>query len=194
VAKFISCVRPYKLADRDVEDRKRQSAARLAGSVATSDRGALLDAFMEQYRGPGGDELFLYSLDPPTAAALRVVEAFRSHASRVAVSADVGSDLVAPWRSPTIAIIYFEHPVDTRDIDIVAAHSQDDANVILRFPDDTSVFRYPSQDAIASGDRLPLADETQMLWDLHNLGGDDRLEAADLLRQSLLGERGKADG
>jgi DNA-binding transcriptional ArsR family regulator len=152
-----------------------------------ADREALLDAFMEQYRGPGGDELFFYSLDPPTAAALRVVDGFRSHASRVAISADVGSDLLAPWRSPTIAIIYFEHPVDTRDIDIVAADSQDDANVILRFPDDTSVFRYPSHDATVSGDRLPLADETQILWDLHSLGGDDRLEAADLLRQSLLG-------
>jgi hypothetical protein len=158
-----------------------------------ADQEALLDAFLNQYRGPGGTELFFYSLDPPTAAALRVVHGFRSHASRVAISADVGSDLLAPWRSPTIAIIYFEHPVDTRDIDIVAAHSQDDANVILRFPDDTSVFRYPSHDATVSGDRLPLADETQMLWDLHNLGGDDRLEAADLLRQSLLGN-GKADG
>lgn len=153
-----------------------------------ADQEALLDAFLNQYRGPGGTELLFYSLDPPSTATLDLVDGLRSHASRVAVSADVGPDLIAPWRSPTIAIIYVDDPVDTTGISMVAARSRDDANIILRFPDDTSVFRYPPQDATVSGVSVPLADETQMLWDLHDLGGEDRLEAADRLRQWLLGK------
>jgi DNA-binding transcriptional ArsR family regulator len=155
-----------------------------------ADREALLDAFVTEYRGPGGTELFLYSLDPPTNAALQVVEALPTDRTRVAVSADVGPDLIASWRSPTVAVIYCEHPVDMDEIDMVGAPSLDQANVVLRFPDDTSVFRHPPLDAKVSGNDLPLTDETQMIWDLLQLGGDDRHEAADRLRQALLGLSG----
>jgi hypothetical protein len=90
-----------------------------------ADREALLDAFVTEYRGPGGTELFLYSLDPPTNAALQVVEALPTDRTRVAVSADVGPDLIASWRSPTVAVIYCEHPVDMDEIDMVGAPSLD---------------------------------------------------------------------
>lgn len=155
-----------------------------------ADREALIDAFLTEYRGPRGTELFLYSLDPPTTAALQVVEALPTDRTRAAVSADVGPDLIASWRSPTVAVIYCEHPVDMDEIDMVAAPSLDQANVVLRFPYDTSVFRHPPLDAKISDDYLPLADETQMIWDLLQLGGDDRLEAADRLRQAVLGLSG----
>jgi len=36
------------------------------------------------------------------------------------------------------------------------------------------------------GARIPLADPVQMIWDLHDLGGGDRAEAAGKLRQWLL--------
>ena len=151
-----------------------------------ADREALLDAFLNEYRGPGGGEAMFYSLDAPSAAALDVIGALDRDNHQVAVSADVGADILAPWRSPTVAVIYIDGPVDANDIGLVAAQSPNDANVFLRFPNDTSVFRYPSLDATLSGRSVPLVDETQILWDLHELGGDDRIEAADELRQQIL--------
>ncbi|MEA2589629.1 MAG: hypothetical protein QOH66_2556, partial [Actinomycetota bacterium] len=40
--------------------------------------------------------------------------------------------------------------------------------------------------ATAGGIDVPLADPTQMIWDLHDLGGADRVEAAGVLREWLL--------
>ena len=154
-----------------------------------ADREALLDAFLNEYRGPGGAEAMFYSLDPPSTMALQVIGALSRDGQRVSVSADVGADLIAPWRSPTVALIYVDGPVDTKDIGLTATQERNDANIVLRFPNDTSVFRYPSLEATFIGRSMPLADETQILWDLHDLGGDDRLEAADQLRRQILGEK-----
>jgi hypothetical protein len=153
-----------------------------------ADREALLNAFLNDYRGPGGTELCFYSLDPATKAAREVVSSLASDGSRIAVSADVGPDLIAPWRSPTVAVIYLDDSFDASEIGLVPAASRDDANVILRIPDDTSVFRSDPLEDI-TGAPLPLADETQMIWDLHDLGGDDRVEAAGELKKWLLTPR-----
>ena len=153
-----------------------------------ADREALLDAFLNDYRGPGGTELYFYSLDSAAKAARDVVSSLASDDSRIAVSADVGPDLIAPWRSPTVAVIYLDDSFDMSEIDLVPAASRADANIILRVPDDTSVFRSdPLEDT--TGAPLPLADETQMIWDLHDLGGDDRVEAAGELKKWLLTPR-----
>jgi hypothetical protein len=153
-----------------------------------ANREALLDAFLNDYRGPGGTELYFYSLDAATKAAREVVGRLASDDSRIAVSADVGPDLIAPWRSPTVAIIYLDDSFDATKIGLVPAAGRDDANIILRVPEDTSVFR---SDALedTTGTPLPLADETQMIWDLHDLGGDDRVEAAGELKKWLLTPR-----
>src|SRR5680860_43453 len=150
------------------------------------DREALLDAFLNEYRGPGGTDLYFYSLDAAPKAALAVVNALTSVHSRVAVSADVGPDLIAPWRSPSLAIVYVEHPVDPARLELVPAQGRSDANVILRVPEDTSVFPFPPLEAELAGAPMPLADATQMIWDLHDLGGDDRVEAAGELKKWLL--------
>ncbi|MGI8519654.1 MAG: hypothetical protein ACR2MC_03430 [Actinomycetota bacterium] len=154
-----------------------------------ADREALLDAFLNEYRGPGGSELYFYSLDPAPEAAAGVLKTLASDGLKVAVSADVGPDLIAPWRSPSLAIVYIEDAEDIDDVDLVAAESRNDANVILRVPDDTSVFRSNALEANVVGTLLPLADETQMIWDLHDLGGDDRIEAAGELKKWLLQPR-----
>jgi hypothetical protein len=151
-----------------------------------ADREALLDAFLNEYRGPGGTELYFYSLDAAPKAAVEVVNTLVSEDSRIAVSADVGPDLIAPWRSPSVAIIYVDDAIDTSDVGLVSAAGRDDANVILRVPEDTSVFRSDALQADMNGTPLPLADETQMIWDLHDLGGDDRVEAAGELKKWLL--------
>lgn len=154
-----------------------------------ADREALLDAFLNQYRGPGGSELPLYSLDPPSETAMGIVEKLHSVDARVAISADVGPDLIAPWRSPSVVIVYTDDDVRADELELARAQTRSDANVLLRVPDDTSVFRRHPLEAEMQGQPLPLADEIQMIWDLHDLGGDDRIEAAGEMRKWLLTSR-----
>lgn len=151
-----------------------------------ANREALLDAFVSQYKGPGGAEFHFYSLDPPSDTAARIVQRLASTASKVAVSADVGPDLITPWRSPSVVIVYVDDIAITSQLDLVTAKSRSDANVFLRVPDDTSVFPLHESVAKWKGAEVPLADGTQMLWDMHDLGGDDRLEAAEQLRKWVL--------
>ena len=66
------------------------------------------------------------------------------------------------------------------------AQGRQDANVIMRNPRDRSVFPVPALVAELRGVEVPLADPSQLIWDLQNLGGADRLEAAGMLREWLL--------
>ncbi len=146
-------------------------------------RAELLDRFLADYRGPGGSERFLYSLDPPNEAAARAASLGHAH---VAVSADVGPDLITSWRRPTIAIIYADAEIEAATIGAVDAVGADDASIILRIPADRSVFPSPSLAATYKNTEIPLAAVTQQIWDLEQLGGADRLEAAENLRTWLL--------
>lgn len=149
-------------------------------------REALLDRFLSDYRGPGGSEQFLYSLDPPIDVAARAAEVADV---RIAVSADVGPDLISAWRRPTEVIIYTEAELNSSMIGAVDAAGRDDANVIVRIPADRSVFPNPQLVADYQGIEIPLADPIQQIWDLEQLGGADRLEAAGNLRSWLLTSR-----
>lgn len=158
------------------------------GLVERSQRGrwvprreALLDRFLAEYRGPGGSERYLYSLEPSTDVAARAATA-RSKRQQIVVSADVGPDLLVPWRRPTVVILYTNHDIAIRDLGLVDAQGAHDANVIVRAPADQSVFR--DHELLANG--ITLADETQLIWDLQDLGGADRLEAAGRMREWLL--------
>jgi hypothetical protein len=149
------------------------------------DRSALLDRFLEEYPGPGGSQLYCYSLEAPAEVAVGVARAAGPR-QRVAVSADVGPDLVVAWRQPAVVIVYAGHVIDTESLGLVEAQGSHDANVILRMPADRSVFPEPLLAAEMRGVQVPLADPSQMIWDLQDLGGADRLEAAGRLRAWLL--------
>lgn len=156
------------------------------------DREALLDRFLAEYRGPGGTENYFYSLDEPMDAAIALV-ASQASVSReepgIVVSADVGPDLVEPWRRPTLLVIYARTAIDAKASRLVRATGRNDANVIIREPADQSIWPNHQLTALARSTNLPLADPTQMVWDLQRLGGDDRLEAAEKLRQWILTNR-----
>ncbi len=148
------------------------------------DREALLDRFLSEYRGPGGSGRYLYSLDPPNEVAARAAQQIDERS--LAVSADVGPDLLLAWRRPTVVILYARQVLDVGQLGLVDAQGRHDANVIVRTPDDASVFPTHLLVADVGGVEVPLADPTQQLWDLHDLGGADRLEAAGRLREWLL--------
>jgi hypothetical protein len=145
-------------------------------------REALLDRFLADYPGPQGSEQHFYSLDSPADVAVR---ASTLH-PRVAVSADVGPDLIVPWRRPSVVIVYVEHAFDPAGLELVQAQGRHDANVIIRVPEDRSVFPPQAFRAEIGGSDVSLADPAQLIWDLQDLGGSDRLEAAGRLREWLL--------
>lgn len=148
------------------------------------DREALLDRFLSEYRGPGGSERYLYSLDAPNEVAARVAQLADERS--LAVSADVGPDLLHAWRHPTVVILYARQLPDLDRLGAVDAEGRHDANVIVRSPDDGSVFPTDLLVADMGSVEVPLADPTQQVWDLLDLGGADRLEAAGRLREWLL--------
>jgi hypothetical protein len=90
---------------------------------------------------------------------------------------------LVPWRAPSVLVIYASATVEPSAIEVVTAEGKDDANVLWITPRDRSVFAIGKPPALPG---LPLADPTQILWDLRRLGGSDRVEAAERLRRWLL--------
>jgi DNA-binding transcriptional ArsR family regulator len=162
------------------------------GLVESADQGRwqprrddLLDRFLTEYPGPRGSEQYFYTLDPLADLAARLARAAaRQH--NLAISADVGPDLLQPWRGPSTLIVYTSGALDTSGPNSVEAGGKAYANVIIRMPADQSVFPAEKLTGVFKGAAIPLADPVQMIWDLHDLGGADRAEAAGKLRQWLL--------
>jgi hypothetical protein len=148
-------------------------------------REALLDRFLAEYTGPGGSESYLYGLDSPADISIRVSDAIVPP-NLIAISADVGPDLIVPWRRPDVVILYARRLLDPASLGLVEAQGRHDANVIVRMPEDTSVFTPPMLTAGLDGREVTLADPAQQVWDLQDLGGADRMKAAGRLREWLL--------
>jgi hypothetical protein len=148
-------------------------------------REALLDRFLAEYPGPGGSEQYYYSLDSPVEVAVRAGRV-STPGRPIVASADVGPDLILPWRRPSLVILYARHAIDPSGLSLTQAQGRHDANVIMRTPQDRSVFPVPALVAQVNGRDVPLADPLQQVWDLQDLGGADRIEAAGRLRQWLL--------
>jgi hypothetical protein len=148
-------------------------------------REAILDRFLAEYPGPGGSEQYHYTLDSPVDVAVRAGR-MSAQGQPMAVSADAGPDLIVPWRRPSQLILYVRHAIDPSDLDLTDAQGRHDANVIIRTPQDRSVFPSPALAGQVRGNEVPLADPLQQIWDLQDLGGADRIEAAGRLREWLL--------
>jgi hypothetical protein len=149
-------------------------------------REPLLDRFLAEYPGPGGSEQYCYSLDSPIEVAVRAGQASAPPRRPIVVSADVGPDLIVPWRRPSLVILYAKRVTDPASLGLIEAQGRHDANVLVRMPDDQSVFPGHALTAQVHGSDVPLADPLQQIWDLQDLGGADRIEAAGRLRQWLL--------
>lgn len=159
------------------------------GRWRVTDRSALLDRFLDEYQGPRGSERYCYSLDRPLDVAVRA-SALSNDRYPVVVSADVGPDRLRSWRVPDKVVVYTRADIGPRDLDAVPVDDRNAANVIVRSPQDGSVFpRVPlsvSLDEPRAATELLLADPVQMVWDLFDLGGDDRAEAAQELKRWII--------
>jgi hypothetical protein len=146
------------------------------------DRASLLELFLAEYPGPGGELRRFYALD--LQAAVREIAEHR--ALDPVMSGDVAADLIAPHRRPSHLIAYIRHATIAEGGSLVATSSEADANVTVIRPFDTSVFPVTGTRASISGRNIPLAEATQIAWDLQRLGGADRLEQLEALKAWIL--------
>jgi hypothetical protein len=156
-------------------------------------RKQLIDLYVENHR-PAlvGAEIPWYSLRPMHEQVDTLFVHATSTGTRVAVSADLAPDLLAPWRHPTLTIVYADDALDLTAAGFVRAEGRVDATAIVRHTSDTTLLAAfePWKRHV---DGLPLADPVQQIWDLHDLGGADRVEAADRLTTAVLDGELKAE-
>lgn len=176
------------------QPRVSQVLARLSdgGAVDSTDDGyrgrpsRLIDLYLADHRpAMATPDAAWYSLRPMQEQVELACAHARTSSNRVAVSADLAPDLLAAWRHPTLTVIYTAEALDLTEVGFVQAEGRVDATVLVRHISDSSLLAVcePWPRAV---DNIPMVDPVQQIWDLHDLGGEDRAEAADRLRQAVL--------
>jgi hypothetical protein len=87
-----------------------------------------------------------------------------------------------------VAVLYTMTNLDPQPTGFVTTEGAADATVIIRRVADRRLFG-PSDYWPWWLDGVPLIDPIQQWWDLHDLGGSDRVEAAGHLRRAILTRR-----
>jgi hypothetical protein len=171
-----------QLAEHDVV------RSRPAGYSATK-RARLLDLYLKRFRPAlTRPEVPWYGTAALYDQVRAIVQLSRDREHLIAISADIGPDLLVPWRHPTLAVLYSRRAIDLSGARLVPAEGRADASVLVRVTDDASLLR-PFPPWPLELDGIPLADPVQQWRDLLDLGGDDRREAAGRLRQAILEHR-----
>ncbi len=159
--------------------------------ISTSDgyigrRSQLIDIYIDNHRPTiVGPEMPWYSLRSMRDQIDQLCTHATSSGIRVAVSADLAPDLVAPWRHPTLTVVYADQPLDLTAAGFVRAEGRVDATTVVRHTGDTTLLAaFEPWARVVDG--IPVADPVQQIWDLHDLGGADRIEAANRLRATML--------
>lgn len=130
-------------------------------------------------------ESYWYSTRPMLEQAKKLVRRARRENASIAFSADLGPDLLVPWRHPTLTVVYTNVAPKSVATDLVPAEGRADASIIARWTTDATLVT-PTPPWPSAVDGVPLADPVQQWRDLLDLGGNDRREAADRLRAAIL--------
>ncbi|MGH2829931.1 MAG: hypothetical protein ACRDJM_05560 [Actinomycetota bacterium] len=149
-------------------------------------RSRLLDLYTARTKPPLAEsERCFYSTRPLREQARGIVKAARRRRTTIAFSADLGPDLLVPWRHPTLAIVYAMDSFPMEEGGFVEAEGRGDASIILRTLTDATLL-IPAKPWPSAVDGIPLTDPVQQWWDLLDLDGQDRVEAAGRLRRAIL--------
>ena len=130
-------------------------------------------------------ESYWYSTRPMLEQAEALVRRALQENATIAFSADLGPDLLVPWRHPTLAVVYTDVQPASIATGFVPAEGRADASIIVRWTSDTTLLT-PTPPWPQVVDGIPLTDPVQQWRDLLDLGGDDRREAADRLRVAIV--------
>lgn len=149
-------------------------------------RARLLDLYLDRTRPATVEpDSYWYSTRSLLEQAHHIVDEAARERIQVAFSADLGPDLLVPWRHPTVAVVYADSHLGLETAGLVRAEGRADASIIVRRTNDRTLL-VPASLWPRAVDRIPLVDPVQQWWDLIDLGGDDRREAADRLRRAIL--------
>jgi len=130
-------------------------------------------------------ETLWYDIDPSHEQVARAVAYLVEVGAAAVVSADAAPDFVAPWRSPTLTVIYTDLDAPLDPAGFVPAMARGEASIVLRHVSDASLLE-PWQAPREAP--FPLAHPLQQIWDLRDLGGEDRFEASErLMRRVVMG-------
>ncbi|MDZ7734168.1 MAG: hypothetical protein U5R31_14845 [Acidimicrobiia bacterium] len=164
--------------------QKSAISARSDGYVGKPPK--LLDLYVTNHR-PAlvGPEAPWYGLEPMREQTEQLCAHAKRSGARVAISADLAPDLLAPWRHPTLTVVYTDAALDLTEVGFVPAEGRVDATMLVRYASDTTLLA-PFEPWPREADGIPLTDPTQQVWDLHDLGGSDRAEAANRLRRRII--------
>ncbi|MFE5777507.1 hypothetical protein [Brachybacterium sp. NPDC056505] len=169
-----------RLGDFAVDSRK---------GVFARDRRALLEHWIDEYPGPGGQEFGWYGLADVRDQARTACAVATSLELEPRVGGDVAADAIAPWKLPTNARIYVREPVDLAGDGFVHAPLEE-ATLVTCVPRDPTIWRLTSMSqAVSAPDGLPLADPLIVLWDLLASTDLDSDAAAQKLADAIVGER-----
>lgn len=149
-------------------------------------RARLLDLYLSRSRPSTIEpDAYWYSTRSVVEQARRILEAVAQEQAEVAFSADLAPDLLVPWRHPTVVVVYTDRRLELDAAGLVGAEGRADASTIVRWTNDRTLLA-PAPGWPHAVDGIPLVDPVQQWWDLIDLGGDDRREAADRLRRAIL--------
>jgi hypothetical protein len=168
----------------------RRLVTRTAAGWAIRQVDEIVQWWLDSYPGPGGISTYWYGLDQPLEQARNVVGLLDARLRPLSpelpvalVSGDVAADFIAPWRSPSRAVIYARNGLDLTEAGLTPA-GINQATLELILPQDPGL--WPTSDLARQIQRgLPLADPLQVLWDLRRSPGSDTDEAVARLRQTL---------
>ena len=151
------------------------------------DRAQLMEHWLSEYPGPGGQEFGWYGLDNATEHVETVIGLARQLEIQALVSGDIGADKIAPWKLPMHGRVYVSGPIDLADDGFVPVPLQE-ANLVTCVPRDPTLWRLASSvETERKPDDLPIADAAIVYWDLLMSGDQDSDEAAQHISQLLTG-------
>lgn len=153
---------------------------------APKQRARLVDLYLLHHAPNVVAETLSYDIGPHLEQVARACDNLRAVGARIAVSADAAPDFVAPWRSPSLTVIYTDADAQLDVAGFVPAMARGEASIVLRQVSDLSLLLPWSARGRVP---FPLAHPLQQIWDLHDLGGEDRLEAAERLKRLLVAGR-----
>lgn len=161
-------------------------AARATPAGFAGRRARLLDLYLDRSCPVTVEpDSYWYSTRGLSEQARRIVDAAARVQAQIVFSADLGPDLLVAWRHPTVAVIYTDCALELDAAGLVHAEGRADASIIVRRTSDRTLL-VPTLPWPSAVDGVPLVDPVQQWWDLFDLGGDDRREAADRLRRAIL--------
>jgi hypothetical protein len=173
-------------ASQVIKQLTELGAVRATPAGFVGHRARLLDLYRDRARPSTVEpDTYWYSTRPLLEQAHRIVDAASNEQARAAFSADLGPDLLVPWRHPTVVVVYADSRLALEKAGLVRAEGRTDASTIVRRTSDRMLL-VPAPVWPAEVEGISLVDPVQQWWDLIDLGGDDRREAADRLRRAIL--------